>query len=496
MHINGEKFRADWAEIIKGEDPYDVKGSDIYSIFLEDIPLENNFYEFPFLKSINFRATWQNNNTRFRLLPKSSKERNTSSKLEWPTYYLGLSRLYPVGESSSIDVKKLDLSESETKYYFDNHKKILSSMDKYKEFNSLSIKETKRKNSSGIITESYGSLSNSAGQDNLSQILFCLLSFMRLKEKLEDNYIGGMLLIDEIDATLHPAAQNHLIDFLFKESNKLKIQIVFTTHSLTILEHIKKFQDKSSKNLSSVSLQYFTTGRGVLEIKENPTLTYIKNDLLISYNRNTVKLPITLYSEDEVGRWFFKQIISKYSNFNINNLNLIDMSIGYNELLKLIKQDYAYFNNNVITVLDPDVTESKIKAGLKGTMYNYDANNTSPKESLLVLPGKNYIEKEMWDFLFSLNENHDFYYEPDIENVAFYKQTLIDSGPSRRYNKGSIKDKTKTWFLDNEDICTIAFPYWYSENKAICDDFMTKLISIYNCIATNTGRTKIKSLKS
>ena len=52
-----------------------------------------------------------------------------------------------------------------------------------------------------------------------------------------------MLLIDEMDATLHPAYQIKLLN-LFREMSELyKIQIVFTTHGLSLLEEMLQRKD-------------------------------------------------------------------------------------------------------------------------------------------------------------------------------------------------------------------------------------------------------------
>jgi len=65
------------------------------------------------------------------------------------------------------------------------------------------------------------------------------------------NSIPYFLLIDELDATLHPIAQNKLVDYLYEHAKKLKIQIVFTTHSLSMLEYISqktKYNDETKYN--------------------------------------------------------------------------------------------------------------------------------------------------------------------------------------------------------------------------------------------------------
>ena len=51
-----------------------------------------------------------------------------------------------------------------------------------------------------------------------------LLSYKRLKQNYEQNnqiWDGGILLIDEIDATLHPSAKEKLIKLLYNEAKEL-----------------------------------------------------------------------------------------------------------------------------------------------------------------------------------------------------------------------------------------------------------------------------------
>lgn len=76
------------------------------------------------------------------------------------------------------------------------------------------------------------------GQDNLSKIILALFSFKHLKEKYPHEYKGGILAIDELDATMYPASQKKLLKELRTYASKLNLQIFFTTHSLSLLESI------------------------------------------------------------------------------------------------------------------------------------------------------------------------------------------------------------------------------------------------------------------
>jgi predicted ATP-dependent endonuclease of OLD family len=105
--------------------------------------------------------------------------------------------------------------------------------------NPEAIKSTNKK-LLALQTDSYGHLGNSAGQDNISQIISALISFEILKEKQGLDFKGGIILIDELDSTLYAASQCKLIDILFRYARKLEIQIILTTHSI---EYFRLFEE-------------------------------------------------------------------------------------------------------------------------------------------------------------------------------------------------------------------------------------------------------------
>ena len=60
----------------------------------------------------------------------------------------------------------------------------------------------------------------SVGQDNIGYIVSALVDFY-LHKKRTENYNGGILCIDEIDASLHPNAQLRLFDLLAKRGIRI-----------------------------------------------------------------------------------------------------------------------------------------------------------------------------------------------------------------------------------------------------------------------------------
>ncbi len=64
---------------------------------------------------------------------------------------------------------------------------------------------------------------------------------------------GGVLLIDEIDASLHVGAQRHLVEFLFRAAQEHDVQLFISTHSLETLDVLLESFNASSQLWSKPS---------------------------------------------------------------------------------------------------------------------------------------------------------------------------------------------------------------------------------------------------
>lgn len=78
-----------------------------------------------------------------------------------------------------------------------------------------------------------------------------------LRKLLVSLTLGGIAVIDELDASLHPEMVLALIDlFINKESNPTNAQLILSTHSLLVLNKLDKYQinftEKSEEGLSEV----------------------------------------------------------------------------------------------------------------------------------------------------------------------------------------------------------------------------------------------------
>ena len=184
--LQGKQYRADWGEIVRGDIKYDSLDpkANILNISFENLPTDYSSKEKEsdkYTSNLSFRVSWQstklaleetstkidslpsvqqqsnkiqriasqiekvknennqeknenktkfNFTSRFRIIPEKSKERYSEAKLVWPTYYLGLSRLYPIGEAEKVKVQQNNsLNEQYIDFFQNAYKRIFTSQD-------------------------------------------------------------------------------------------------------------------------------------------------------------------------------------------------------------------------------------------------------------------------------------------------------------------------------------------------------------------------------
>lgn len=83
----------------------------------------------------------------------------------------------------------------------------------------------------GLLTKNYGEISQfhqGAGED----------SILDLFKLLQDIPQQSLLIIDEVENSLHPQAQRHLVRYLLSLARKKKLQIILSTHSPFVLDEL------------------------------------------------------------------------------------------------------------------------------------------------------------------------------------------------------------------------------------------------------------------
>jgi hypothetical protein len=462
-------FKAELGDILKFSESFDQKIADLGRITFSD-------HVTPAPPQLLYRAFWQkySGGLRYRIIPKRTAEWPSSGKIEWPTLYLGLGRLYPLGESLKVDKTNLSakLSGEDNRYIIDNAKNILSVRQNSNNLTIASISETKKKKAVGFNTDTYDYLSNSAGEDNLGQILITILSFKKLKAKLADNWCGGLLVVDELDAALHPLAQNKLVDFIYRQAEEIGLQVVFTTHSLGLLEYIcTKTGHNSPTDINPYELVSLSNANGPLEVVQNPPFDAIYKELMATYCTPTSR-KISVFSEDDESRFFIGKLLEEYSV----RFKLLDVSFGREQLLKMLVDDFINFSQ-YIYILDGDVPDEEIGA------Y---AQRIAPAKvgCILKLPGDKRPEQLIWEYLYGLPPDHPFLAWGG-RHMGYTKRSIAEAGPfSDKFNGyKKERDKFKMWFRANEQLVNDAYPYWCNDNKQGIERFVRDFIVAYNWIA-------------
>lgn len=236
--IDGYNFKSQFREKFKISPDHDVIGKHKWKlIFRRPIDGHESFS----VSSIARKQTGKEPSLRFW---NSESRARGAGYVQLPVYYLSLSRLFPIGESGKTTSVTPELTQEELQYCIDSYRTILS-IQNIQGTPSVGIeKGSASKTYTGVSDGVHDIFTNSAGEGNIVKIILAVLSFRRLQEQFGNNYKGGILLIDELDATLYEFSQEKLVEYLWKVAADYKIQIVFTTHSHRILKAVGKLQRK------------------------------------------------------------------------------------------------------------------------------------------------------------------------------------------------------------------------------------------------------------
>lgn len=398
-----------------------------------------------------------------------------SGYIQLPVIFLSLKRLLPIGEDIKLKVSPVQkLTQDEIDFFITWHKKILISHEEIATANYL---ESPDKNTLGINTTSYDWKQNSAGQDNVGKILLAILSFKRLKDKYPNDYKGGLLAIDELDATLYPGSQVQLLRFLRMFASKLDLQIIFTTHSLSILEKACELQDQikgKEATKDQVRVVFLQKQNNKVVITPEISFSTIIHRLNVTISE-AVTHKIDAFTEDKEAAIFVKAILKSKAN----KLKFIDCTIGCSSLVDLgIRKVPSFSFPNSFVFLDGDVRTQRETMRRVERLSNY-----------MVLPFDKSPERILAEFLDGLPEDSDVW---QSINPDFTKQYCFKEYSPRDIEQ---REKAKLWFnshihLWGKNAAKVINP-WIGENKGIVDDFVISFIAKYNAFAKELGISQI-----
>lgn len=419
--LSGGTYKSAFSDKFKLSPDLDKPGEHLWSLYFYDKELHPDLDEdgrFT-IESIP-RSTEQGEVVRFWQKGKRDKG---SGYVNIPVIFLSLKRLVPIAESGVLKPKDINLIPSEKEWFEANYNKILISQDQISNLDYLS---SSQKTLFGVTSNYYDWHSNSAGQDNLSKILLAVLSFKSLKEKYPNEYQGGILAIDEIDAALYPASQVKLLASLCKYASKFQIQILTTTHSLYLLEEAAKIQSSVGRG-QDIKTLFLKKADGKIEITENKDIESIKNNLNVALGAIKKRQKVKVFTEDKEAEDFLKAILKqKYSG----KLEFIPTPLGCGNLIDLAKRKLKPFNFPYsIVVLDGDA-QSKL--------------NSNPKiiKNFICLPGGNKSPEQLLaDYLNRLSDTHAFWGK---HRDGYSRQYCFNNYSYEDINAN--REKAKNWY--------------------------------------------------
>lgn len=284
------------------------------------------------------------------------------AKVPLPTIFLGMVRMLPVGESPDSRVQNNVAEEwhdDDIAFMLKIVKKVIPGAGAAA--GDLSVNRIK--NTSKLSTHPtypYGPRSVSLGQDSLGAIVTALASFRRIKRNLAEMYPGGLLIIDELDASLHPHAIGVLVDVLRKAADELDLQIIATSHSTRLIEAV---HPEGKGGMGKDNVIYLRNTRAP-EYDPDFTLTDILNDMDLTPPRANPKPPeVKIYFEDNEACEVFNLITRKdfikslQEKYNVS-IKPMPLGIGCSSLALLPSKD-NYFKT-VVLIVDADGTRPRI----------------------------------------------------------------------------------------------------------------------------------------
>lgn len=452
--IYNNSFESNFKDHFQISDKFDTPSED-YTVKLKINDAQEESYT-----DMVLRGTVRNGKKlRLVLRRSSSIATNTSRNITFPTYFLSLRRLTPFINRKHNNLT-FKLTEDEKKELKDLTNQIFTSSNPLSNY-SANDDGIKGVNSSIYTSDDYDIQSASTGEDNLGQIIGALLSFMRLKKEWQ-HYKGGLLLIDELDASIFPYAQKTLLKVLNTFSSKYKVQVVFTTHSSIIMQQMLMLKENSSKNTKTnrnYATNFISTKYGSPENNTEYGSQKMLAELNLSDLINPTNSKIHCYCEDLEAYTFVSSVINTKLKKKIKFMK--EITLGGEQISTLIKNKIPEFKYQSLVIFDgdkrlpintPTATKIPSKTPPDQLMY-YLLDTLNPADSY-------WHQNENWDKMRFLNCPESLKIKADLE-----------------YNKSTQKYQYKVETTNHSKVIREYFKEWFNTNKKVLIPSLTNPIT-------------------
>ena len=436
--------------------------------------------------TLNFRRHNSNKNGRYAIKPAYAKGSHDSLPA-CPVVYLGIPRLVPYGEYNNDDAIQRIRKSLPEEYWNEV-------IEQYKNFTHYDISSISVQQMGDIKTraefssdkEGIDSNTISAGEDNLFIILTALVSLKYyFKSIVSSKTVESILLIDELDATLHPAFQLKLLELFRDFSEHYKIQIIFTTHSMSLLEDMLNKGD---------NVLYLVDNITDVILMEDPDIYKIKMHLSsLTHQDIYLDKKIPIFTEDEEARTIIDALLDHFEEtrpefrgckrfFYMPNVNF-----GGDNLAKMFKDSKLLrMTMRSICILDGD-------------------KNTDLTSGILTLPGRNPSkegsanlspEKLLFEYAALLYDTDDMFWKDSIvvgkgysKNIYIERISSRISSFQKEVSEGTAHQKerefNKNLFNQEAEFFSMLLKHWINNdaNKAEIEKFYGNLKILFRRMA-------------
>jgi len=252
----------------------------------------------------------QENTNRHRVVVSGAEKGD--GNFAYNTSFLNLKRLFPLVDTKAVPATdgSFDLSIPEAADLKDFYETVFPSSN-YEAFVPVHQKQVKTTFALAGASAKYNWQAISSGEDNLGAIFNRLLGFQRafVKGQATGN---GILCIDEFESSLHPVAQMRLLDYLYQWSTRYKVQVVISTHSLHLIQHLylKHAPNLSASRIVVNFISKSNATQGNFPILQNPSYDLAYKELtLTSPAKVDAARKVKVFCEDEYAIHFAKRLI-------------------------------------------------------------------------------------------------------------------------------------------------------------------------------------------
>ncbi|KFC65510.1 ATP-dependent endonuclease [Massilia sp. LC238] len=286
--------------------------------------------------------------TEFSIRKRTKRWSFPEKRISRGIYWFDVARTLPLDATAGYaKVARLAAGEISTKALSDEFRGHLSHVLNRDYTNArFAAPDVSEKRPVGLLQREFGEISQfhqGAGEDTT-------LDLMRALQEVPKN---ALVIIDEVEASLHPRAQRRLINFLLKLSRERRVQIIVSTHSPYVLEELPP----EARVL-------------LLPTSEGPSVLYgASPEFALTKLDEIVHPEAFLYVEDRSAEVWLREIIARHGDGAAILSRIKISSVGPANVVKMMGDLAAggKLSHAGIGVLDGDQPESPGCVRMPGT---------------------------------------------------------------------------------------------------------------------------------